>query len=276
VGPTFTRIWATPRSGYAERMKHVIEPSFALQRTTLIDNYARIAKLDSLDYTTGGVTRLDYGLTNRLLAKRRATRQARELLSVSVFQSYYTDEFASQFDPSYGTSFTGRKPSNLSPIALSARTLPTDAMSANVRFEYDQDLDRFVTMRVNGSIGVRDVLLATFGWSRRFVDEARTDNLLDAGGTFNIQQGRVGGAYNFSYDFYREQLVQQRLTGYYHAQCCGIAFEYQTYTFARINPLYPFPRDRRFNVSFTLAGVGTFANFFGALGGGSGTNQRGF
>jgi hypothetical protein len=27
------------------------------------------------------------------------------------------------------------------------------------------------------------------------------------------------------------------------------------------------PRDRRFNVSFTLAGLGTFANVFGAFGG---------
>jgi lipopolysaccharide assembly outer membrane protein LptD (OstA) len=276
VGPTFTRIWDTPRSGYSERMKHVIEPAFSLQRTTLIENYDRIPKLDSVDYTYGGVTRIDYGLTNRLLAKRRATRQARELLSVSVFQSYYTDERASQYDSSYGSSFTGRKPSAFSPLTVSARTLPTDEMSASVRMEYDQDADRFVSMRANGSIAIRDVLQATLGWSRRFVNEARTDNLLDAGSSFRVQQGRFGGAYNFSYDFYRNQLVQQRMTGYYHAQCCGIAFEYQTYAFGLIDPRYPFSRDKRFNVSFTLAGVGTFANFFGALGGGSGTNQRGF
>jgi len=29
------------------------------------------------------------------------------------------------------------------------------------------------------------------------------------------------------------------------------------------------PRDRRFNMSFTLAGVGSFSNFFGAFGGGT-------
>ena len=29
------------------------------------------------------------------------------------------------------------------------------------------------------------------------------------------------------------------------------------------------PKDRRFNMSFTLAGVGSFSNFFGAFGGGT-------
>ena len=29
------------------------------------------------------------------------------------------------------------------------------------------------------------------------------------------------------------------------------------------------PQDRRFNMSFTLAGVGSFSNFFGAFGGGT-------
>ena len=32
---------------------------------------------------------------------------------------------------------------------------------------------------------------------------------------------------------------------------------------------YPVPQDNRFNISFTLAGLGTFSNFFGALGGGT-------
>ncbi len=68
TGPTFTRIFDT-KNGFAERIKHVIEPSVDIQRTTLIDNYDQIVKLDSYDYTFGGTTRITYGLINRLLAQ---------------------------------------------------------------------------------------------------------------------------------------------------------------------------------------------------------------
>ena len=37
----------------------------------------------------------------------------------------------------------------------------------------------------------------------------------------------------------------------------------------------PIPRARRFNVSFTLAGLGSFANVFGAFGGGGGSGGFG-
>jgi hypothetical protein len=33
------------------------------------------------------------------------------------------------------------------------------------------------------------------------------------------------------------------------------------------------PQDRRFSVSFTLAGIGTFSNFLGAFGIGQGANS---
>jgi hypothetical protein len=54
---------------------------------------------------------------------------------------------------------------------------------------------------------------------------------------------------------------------YYNAQCCGVAVEYQVYNLLTPDPRTGLPYDRRFNVSFTLAGVGTFSNFFGAFGG---------
>jgi hypothetical protein len=54
---------------------------------------------------------------------------------------------------------------------------------------------------------------------------------------------------------------------YYNAQCCGVAVEYQTYDLAQFASRFAVPQDRRFNISFTLAGIGTFSNFFNALGG---------
>jgi len=57
------------------------------------------------------------------------------------------------------------------------------------------------------------------------------------------------------------------LTLYYNSQCCGIAAEYQTFDYGTSPVARGIQQDHRFNLSFTLAGVGTFSNLFGAFGG---------
>jgi hypothetical protein len=57
------------------------------------------------------------------------------------------------------------------------------------------------------------------------------------------------------------------MTAYYNAQCCGVGIEYQTYNYGSGFAGQGITEDHRFNVSFTLAGVGTFSNLFGAFGG---------
>jgi hypothetical protein len=79
-------------------------------------------------------------------------------------------------------------------------------------------------------------------------------------------RNRVGGAYSFNYDLRNDRFLQQRYTAYYNAQCCGIAVEYQTYNLSTFSS-FGVPKDRRFNISFSLAGIGTFSNLFGAFGG---------
>jgi hypothetical protein len=60
-------------------------------------------------------------------------------------------------------------------------------------------------------------------------------------------------------------MMQQRLSGFYNAQCCGIAFEYQRYNF--FNNWAPVPSDHRFLLSVTLAGLGNFSPFNGGMSG---------
>ena len=58
-----------------------------------------------------------------------------------------------------------------------------------------------------------------------------------------------------------------RYIAFYNAQCCGVSFEYQAFNYPNNPNQFLLPSDRRFNMSFTLAGVGSFSNFFGAFGG---------
>lgn len=272
VGPVFSRVF-TPNNVLAERLKHVIEPAFAVQRTTSIDNQDRVALLgSSYDVVVGGVTRVSYGLTNRVLVRRRAREgQAdagapRELLAASVGQSYYTDDRASQFDRSFASSLTGRRPSRFSPIAAVVRASPSAAVTNSLRVELDPRDRRVLSLSAGADVRSRPAQVS-MAWSRRRLSPTAFDQVLQGATEIRLLDRRVGGTYAFHWDIGRRTLIQQRWIGYYNAQCCGIALEYQAYAFPFADPRFPVPADRRFNLSFTLAGIGTFSNFFGTFGG---------
>jgi LPS-assembly protein len=275
TGPVFTRIFNTPTSGYADKFKHVIEPAVNIQRTTGIDEFDRIVKLDGVDSVVGSVTRISYGLTNRVYAKRRAGGApglAREILTFAVTQSYYTDANAARFDQDYQTSYGTAPPSRLSPIAAIVRGSPTDNLNGELRAEYDTDLSLLRT--INASAAWRRQHIDLVGsWSLRRTpltsnpdSELRRDQYLNAAASLRTSGNRIGGRYSFHLDLQNKSFLEQRIVGYYNAQCCGIGVEYQTYNFAGF-AAPGIPKDRRFNISFTLAGIGTFSNLLGAFGG---------
>ena len=99
------------------------------------------------------------------------------------------------------------------------------------------------------------------------------DRFVNGTATLKSDDNHVGTSYSFNYDLGRGTMLTSRIMGYYNAQCCGFAIEYQTYSFGQTGVLSGLGNDRRFNFTFTLAGLGTFSNFFGALGGG-GTPQQ--
>ena len=282
TGPVFVRIWDTPDSSYAERFKHVIEPWVTLQRVTAIDNFDQIVKLEGDDSIVGKTTRIAYGLTNRFYAKRReggSASVAREILNVGITQSYYTDARAAQFDRQFRTSFNGTAPSHFSPVALTVRAIPTNQISGTLRAEYDTQFGALRTIGADMTMAVGAWLQATGGWSQRrfieglpgFNDPSSLDHYLNGSANVRSLGNAVGGQYSFNYDLLGGSFLQQRILGYYNAQCCGVAVEYQTFNFEGLATRAFVPQDRRFNISFTLAGIGTFSNFFGALGGGPGS-----
>ncbi len=275
VGPKLTRVWDTPGNGYAEKYKHTIEPMFTVQRITAFDGYDNIPKLEGYDFTYGGTTRIAYGLVNRFTAKRRAGASAartRDFLTVGITQSYYSDPRASLYDfSSYPLNYFGREPSNFSPINLSANYAPTERTSVTTRLDWDDRAGEFQSIRLNGQYGLKEWLDVSGGWSQRkfsfFPD--RPDKFFNASTSVKTRGNRFGGTYAFYYDIGRSVMLDQRIVGYYNAQCCGIVVEYQQYNFPQYSA-FAVTQDRRFNIGFTLAGLGTFSNFLGAFGGNTG------
>jgi len=271
TGPVFNRIFNPPQGREGTKFKHVIQPSVTMQYVSAIDEFDRIVKLESIDYVLGRM-QYTYDLTNRLYAKKDV---AREVLSVSINQTYYTDENAAKYDRQYQSGFTARAPSNFSPVALMVRTSPTGRIQADFRTEWDPDAHALTTMSANGTFASGDWLSGSAGWSERkytqnlpgVVDPGRSDQYVN--GVVNVRRvrNRVGGTYAFNYDIERNRFLNQRWLAYYNAQCCGVAIEYQTFNLQGSFVPTAVPQDRRFNISFTLAGIGTFSNLFGAFGG---------
>ncbi len=291
VGPVVSRVF-TPNNAFAERLKHVVEPAFTVQRITNIDNQDRIPTTASYEFVVGGVTRVTYGVTNRVLVRKGASETTaaagpagapREYLSVGINQSYYSDPSASQFDGQYSFSLFQRRPNNYSTISLVARGRPADALGLDFRMEYDPvagpvdpgnpslgDTPTLVGLGVNGSLRTGAVE-ASAGWNKQnygALTQFQSNHYIQQATTVGLLQGRVGATVQFNYDIGRSTLLQQRYIANYSAQCCGIAFEYQSFNFPDTG--FVVAQDRRFNIAFTLAGVGTFSNFFGSFGGGAG------
>ena len=272
VGPVFNRVWDTPDNEYAEKFKHSIEPFLNVQRTTSVEEFSRIVQTDGVDSLLGN-TGLTYGLRNRFYAKRRQGRlsQAQEIVTVEMTQTYNTDERATAFNRDYTTTYGA--PAHFAPILLSARATPWPEVSAAVRAEVDSKYLELRTMSVNGSYNWRSRWMTTVGWSQRyfieelayFNDRNYLDHYLNVSTDLRTSNNQFGGSYMFNYDVLRSTMSQQRVTGFYNAQCCGIALEYQRYNFR--GGFAPIPSDHRFFLSFTLAGLGNFSPFNGAMSG---------
>ena len=283
LGPVFNKIWDTPSNGYAEKFKHTVEPFLNVTRTSSIDNFNQIIQTDN-DAVVGGSTQYAYGLNNRFYAKRPGDAgrpsQSREILDVSVTQTYYTNSQASQYDPRYTTSFTGAPLtgdalSNFSPIQVSVRGMPSNDVNATMTVEIDS---RYLAVRrisVDGSYNWAGRVQTNAGWSKQgfipqltgYQDQSLLYQALNGQANVHTKDNSVGGIYSFNYDFTQGRMLNQRMSGFYNSQCCGIALEYQTFNYGGITSGLGIPADHRFFLSFTLAGLGNFSPFNGAMSG---------
>jgi LPS-assembly protein len=271
IGPVLTKIWDTPDSMGTERMKHVIEPTFAVDYVSEFKNEAAVPKLtDTSDFVVAGAMRLTYGITNRLFARARSTDgrrgSTREFVTLGIQQTYYSDPRASRFDSTYVTYSGRRDEVDLSPIAVIGRFSPSNVIDANGRIEYDVSGNGLQSVSIGSAVnGVRGSGSVTYSRTRYSPNED-SSSYVSGSARVNSGNNRLSGNYALSWDISNGYIVSQTVMLSYLAQCCGLTAEFQKYNFAESSGL-PVPSDVRFNFGFTLSGLGTFSNFFGAFGG---------
>lgn len=269
VGPVLSKIWDPAESSRSERMKHVIEPAITVQYVSPIDPGTPVLS-DSSDVVVGSSGRITYGITNRVFSRERAAGggggQTREILTIGIQQTYYSNADAGKYDNSYQSAFTNQRPLDLSPVAVQARLAPSALVDATARMEYDVAGGNGMQLLSAGGrlAGTHGDVSVNYSWKRTEKDR-QPDNYVSASTGVRLLDGRAVGTYALSWDIAKAYIMSQGVNMTYLAQCCGVLFEYQKYNYPTIQGI-PIKADRRWNVGFVLAGLGTFSNFLGAFG----------
>jgi LPS-assembly protein len=270
-GPSFVRIWDKPRI----RLKHTIEPFLQVIHRTPIDNANQIINNEYVDSIVGNMWSYAYGATTRLYAKKTdgGPSVSREVLSATIRQTYATDANAIANDQTYRSGSTAA-PSHYSPVQMDVRSSFKEGVTTTFRTEFDGRYGKFKQFGAD-TYWNSDRLSMLLGWSRvNFVADSNGNNTesalsqyLNTNTTFRFKQNRYGIVHSFNWDVRNKDVLQQRIAGYYNAQCCGFTAEWQTFDFTRLGSNALVPQDRRFHFSVTLAGIGNVSNIFGALAG---------
>ena len=207
------------------------------------------------------------GRLELLLEGNRHQRPSKtEFVTVGVQETYYTNSESSKFDTSYSSSTTTRKPVSLSPVALTVRVSPSAKVDANTRVEYDVSGLGLAVLSVGSTVSA-GLGSGSLQFSRQHLSTSAIPSTYFSGSTsLHSPNGHFTGTYALSWDITHSTIVTQNVLATYMAQCCGLQMEFQKFHLVSGAPI---SSDRRFNVSFVLAGLGTFSNFFGAFGGNS-------
>ena len=269
IGPVFSKIWDTPNSGYSDRRKHVIEPTFSVEAISEIANNERVPRTDSSVFAVGGAVSFTYGITNRLFVRTRGAEggrgTTREIFVVGVQQTYYTNPATSLFDTNYVSYSSLQKALDLSPIAVTARMSPTAVIDANARLEYDVAGAGLRILTMGGTLNT-PTSSTNLSFSRQRFSTSEISSYLSASTSWRFDQGRSSAFYSLNWDIDGKYIYSQSLGASYMAQCCGVQADFQVVNFLP-STVSPVPSDKRLNFAFVLAGLGTFSNFFGLFGG---------
>jgi len=272
TGPSLGRVFRTPDSHFAQGFTHTIDPRVTFEWLSPFDQAGRIFVIDQVDQVAAGTTSVAYSLTNTIRIKPNGSTQLRPFLSVAIGQKYYSNAQAARVDPSNPIAGAG----TLSPVQIGVTVTPKDGIYGQFNV-YKNTLQWPLpgtvqpSTQFNGSTTVRlnhDRLVLVGGWSKTnyytaaqgFIDLPPV-SALNASTSVNMKEGRIGATYGFNFDVVHQKLLQQHVVGYYHAQCCGFAVDYQAYSTLSTTV----PTDRRFAVTFTLAGIGSFSPPLGSF-----------
>ena len=274
-GPSSTASSTRRTAATPTKFKHVIEP-------TVVDaagdgdrrRSISIVRIDGIGHIVGGTTRVTYGLNNRLYAKKETVAGDR--------QPGHHPELLHRTRPLRSSIRTTRAATTRRRRRRTSRRCASSPawrrpIGSRRDFSHRVQLDRAHVhdLSPRAAPTAPAASQVTGGWSQRRL-HSRAARIRQSGARQPRHQ-RLHDDPQPGQPPRRHLLVQlrppQRPTSCSSASwpsttpsAAASMIEYQTYNLGGASS-FVVPQDHRFNISFTLAGIGTFSNFFGAFGG---------
>lgn len=251
TGPVFYKIYFTPEFGYADKLKHVIEPSISYSYISEPTNSDAIIYYDGVDYVLP-VNEFKINLTNRLIANQRVNEtsfKTREFLTWQLTQYVSLDP---DIKTSYGSQynrFINGEITTLSPLVSTFSFKPTEWLSLTNKLEYDHYTNLIASSNIVFGLNIENIV-SNIQWTKTSdLGEGRVaSNLLTASGKFRLFDHLFDVFYKFSYDIENDQLWQGSGSLRYNHQCFSLVFSYDSYNIGVRN-------EGRFSFNVELTGI---------------------
>ena len=263
-GPTFARIFNTPKNFYAARYKHIIEPQMVWSYRSHVDTFEQVPKFDGNDYLPG-TNQVAFSIVNRILAKRTVNgeeqQNATEMLTWTLSQRYFFNTDASRYDRQFSTPYFSEDglPSSRSPITSRFNFRPSRNVTASWNLDYDINFNAIRSSSTAATYGgnwgsVRGI------WTRRNIpDRDIKRSNFRVGTSVNLTRG-FQVSFDTSVDAVSKEILFLRAGAVYNIQCCGFMVDFNRFNFGG------FREENTIRFGITLANIGSFGTSLGGSG----------
>lgn len=267
IGPSFSKIYDSPRNFYSRKFKHLIEPQFSYNFISTVANSEYVPYFDYGD-TALEVNEIQYALVNRIFAKRKTTKEGQavshEFLTFEISQKYSVDpdlntSYGRRFNPYTGGFIEGEDlVSRRSPWRTRLRIAPTRNFSVDYEFYYDTDRSEVVQRRASLRVRKQDYYFASLSYSEDPIYE-RTQIMAAVG--VELFDRRIRTEVGTQYDFENAYFPREQVRFVYFGQCYSFQIEYLNYSYQPSGDLGESFADRRIEASLTLTHIGDIFRF---------------
>lgn len=216
TGPVVQRIFNTPGSGYSDKFKHQIEPQVRFSYAEDGDPLNQSQSLDNVDRAgRGKVTRFDFVLRNRVLARRSLgpgmPRTPSEILLFEVGTGLDLEQEGDQ---------------RLGALNGNLRFVPVQKFIATYRFQFDLHESFFPSQAMQVTYqGAATYLDVSYSRQSNLTDVVAQDLRATIGTSLFAQRLQLGGS--VAYDVENRDLRDFRSDLVYRTQCCGLGLGYR-------------------------------------------------
>lgn len=276
--PSLSRVFNKPGL-WGEKLKHVIEPRFALRYVNGIGNFNDLIRFDSTELLSN-TSEAEFAVVNRFFGKRGDSVE--EIMSWELrHKRYFDEDFGGavvagrrnvvQSSLDLGTFTFLNQPRGYSPLASTLRISPATRYGIQWQADYDPFYGQFLNSILSVDARVGDFLLQ-MGQNRvrstpLLLDQDNPNEVLsrDVPSSLllsppahqitstiawrdSLKRG-WSAAFNNWYDLRADQVVASTGQVTYNTDCCGFSVQYR-----RIG----FRGENQFRFSITIANIGAF------------------